>query len=209
MKKVLMMGDVHGRFIEMNKILNTIKPDITIQTGDFGYWPKFKTQQIEKPTGKLYWIDGNHEDHDSLMERENDELWPNIIYKPRGSTLTLPDNRKVLFMGGADSIDKQYRTQGYDWFIEELITEEDIHNLPDTHIDIVVSHTVPQFIKLKGLYEIPDISRFYLNEVYDKYRPTQWYAGHFHFYNKQKFNNCTFTILSSVGYAGTPYELLK
>ena len=50
--------------------------------------------------------------------------------------LGLPDGRIVLFMGGADSIDKKYRKIGFDWFPEELITQKDIYELPDTHGNI-------------------------------------------------------------------------
>lgn len=195
---ILVMGDVHGDFSKMNTILNKLNPHITLQTGDFGYWPIFnKKTPISK--NKLYWIDGNHEDFYALNKRTTDELWTNIIYKPRCSTLTLPDNRNVLFIGGAISIDKQYRTQGYDWFKEELITQEDMNKMPNTHIDIVISHTVPQFLTLKDLYPVHDPSRDFLSQVYERYKPTLWYAGHFHFYRKLKHDgHCTFTILNDL-----------
>jgi len=43
---------------------------------------------------------------------------------PRGSTFTLPDGSVVMFFGGANSIDQEYRTFGIDWFPEEAITRE-------------------------------------------------------------------------------------
>ena len=55
---------------------------------------------------------------------------PNIFYMPRGSVLSLSDGRNVLFMGGAESVDKRRRTPGYDWFKQELIRPQDLSNLP-------------------------------------------------------------------------------
>ena len=51
--------------------------------------------------------------------------------------MALPDGRTVLFMGGALSVDKAWRTPGYDWFPEESITTGDLDRLPDVHVDIV------------------------------------------------------------------------
>lgn len=40
------------------------------------------------------------------------EVAPGVIYQPSGSTLTLPDGRVVLFLGGAKSVDWPLRTGG-------------------------------------------------------------------------------------------------
>ena len=118
--KVLFLGDLHNQFTSLNIIINKQKPDIVICCGDFGYWPKWKgSQKLSeiKPQGaKIYWIDGNHDDHWSIRDRETDELEKDIIYMPRGSTMQLDDGRNILFMGGALSIDKHLRREGWDWF---------------------------------------------------------------------------------------------
>ena len=65
----------------------------------------------------------------ALGQRNNDELWPQVIYKRRGSTLELPDGQVVLFMGGAESTDREWRVEqeraGGEklLFAEERITE--------------------------------------------------------------------------------------
>jgi len=113
--RILITGDIHNEFGELNKLINKKKPDMVICCGDFGYWPKFRfTRKLSEiklqSTNKLLWIDGNHEDHWSLRDRETDELAPGIIYMPRGSSYKLDDGRVIFFMGGADSIDKNMRT---------------------------------------------------------------------------------------------------
>ena len=141
----------------MNSLIANLKPDLVLQCGDFGYFPReqrFKVGTLTpdypfNPIGKvsspvpIHWCDGNHEDHASLApfksyQPTGHQIARNVIYQERGSTLTLPDGRKVLFMGGADSTDKGMRNEGLDWFNEELITEKDFENLPDGKIYIVI-----------------------------------------------------------------------
>lgn len=118
----------------------------------------------------------------------------NVFYMPKCSTLKLPDGRTILFMGGAHSIDKEYRQYRYDWFPEEIIKQKDIYNLPDIDIDIVVSHTSPQEFK-RDLFEASgdyrqrdpywlekfnDPSCHALSHVLRKYKPSLWFFGHYH-----------------------------
>jgi len=205
--KIIVCGDIHGSWGYLNTMINTKKPDIILQCGDFGYWPSHEVKSIglydtsyirkriykvcgmKNPNTKIYWCDGNHEEFPKLHALKDNEICPNVFYMKRGSTLTLPDKRKVLFMGGGDSIDKNLRTPGYDWFPEELISQKDIYNLPDEKIDIVISHTCPEeFDILGGIKEkYYDPSRKALSVVLKKYRPSLWYFGHWHMY-KEGFN---------------------
>jgi len=210
--KIYVIGDVHGEWNLLNQFLNKKKPDIVLQCGDFGYWPNFNDSyelgnhirdiygnikkkrkwyqcSIKNKDTKIYFCDGNHEDHWSLTKLENNEICSNIFYMKRGSILELPNKRKVLFIGGADSIDKHYRTIGIDWFPEEVISQKDIYNLPDEKIDIVISHTCPkEFLPELGFDfgKSKDCSCDALSYVLEKYRPKLWYFGHWHI-NKTGF----------------------
>ena len=116
----------------------------------------------------------------------------------RGSTLTLPDKRNVLFIGGALSIDKDQRVIGESWFPEETITQKDVMNLPDIKIDIVISHTAPGFFKIFR-DDIEDPSRKALYYVFDKYLPSLWYFGHMHKFKEDYYRGCHWTVLSCPG----------
>ncbi len=220
---IYITGDIHGNFNKINQLLNK-KRDIThlLVCGDFGYWPKlFKTFTInaygkkrffdftlKNDNTKIHWCDGNHEDFDSLKEcNYNPKLGENVYYQKRGSYITLPDNRNVLFLGGGYSIDKQYRTEGVDWFKDELLTEDDIKNLPNINIDVIVSHTAPNefFVLPKSNYP-HDTSRDVLSIVLKKYKPKYWYFGHFHIYKKGKYKNCNWTALADCGSYEKWYE---
>lgn len=239
-KDILVVGDVHGTWGPLNTLINKKKPKVVLQTGDFGWWPKFHNttmihsgeydevadEIINDPwdrvyirriprkwdqfglkcqESKIYWCDGNHEDHWDLRDERNYmkapcEVAPGVYYMKRGSTLELPDGRIVLFMGGADSIDKKYRKIGFDWFPEELITQKDVYELPDIHVDIVISHTCPKEFKPKiereagwdiGKYtkKFYDPSTDALSHVLSKYKPGLWYFGHFHRFIRGEHDN--------------------
>jgi Icc-related predicted phosphoesterase len=190
--KVLLVGDLHNEFYALNTIINKKHPDIVICCGDFGYWPRWKdSQKISdiKPQGaKIYWIDGNHDDHWSIRDRKTDELEKDIIYMPRGSTMKLEDGKNILFMGGAWSIDEDQRTEGWDWFREETISYADMQDLPKEDIDIFITHTCPEEI-------IDDLIKYYpekrgepsniaLSELWKMYKPELWIFAHWHHYKE-------------------------
>ena len=250
-KKIIIAGDLHGVWGPVNFLINRKKPDIILQCGDFGWWPKLhNTREIysgeyedisdeiigdpwqrmmakrvhkawnqfglKNKDTKIYWCDGNHEDHWDLIEERNHikapcEMMPNVYYMKRGSVLQLPDKRNILFMGGADSVDKRRRTLGQDWFPEELITQSNVHNLPEVDIDIVISHTCPlefheELIK-KGFWadkqvyldRIKDPSAHALSYILYKYKPKLWYFAHFHISVFGWYRDTTWHCLDMVG----------
>ena len=247
LRNIIVAGDTHGYWRYLNELINRKHPDIILQCGDFGWWPKFhnttaiNTGEYEELDGeiigdpwgrtlpikrrkkwnqfgiktkdtKVYWCDGNHEDHWDLKEKNKKdaplEIMPNIFYMKRGSVLELPDKRKVLFMGGADSIDKAGRIPGEDWFPEELINQKDLYNLPETDIDIVISHTCPLefhegILSMKRRKrdwswkeKIKDPSAHALSYVFNKYKPKLWYFGHFHDYVEGYFRGTDWYALN-------------
>ena len=176
-------------FGALNDLINKKHPDMIICCGDFGYWPNVSwgapLSNIKlQGTKKILWCDGNHEDHWRLKERKSDEMEPGIIYMPRGSVYTLEDGRTIMFMGGADSIDKQHRTEGVSWFSEEVITQKDLYNLPDIKIDIFITHTcpkelVPEMLKYDDR-KTNDPSNEALSALWQIYKPKLWFFGHWH-----------------------------
>jgi len=217
--KNMVTGDIHMEFGQFNSFLNRKRPEITFCCGDFGYWPrevwkskkytangvqriKIKPLQPKVPEGCLvFWCDGNHEDHQELRLRKTDELWPGVHYMPRGSVLEIPDGRKVMFMGGAESVDKASRTIGIDWFPDEVISHADVMGLDyEGDVDIVVSHTCPREFDLEMVDKhemyIRDCSRMALSYVLHKYMPKLWYFGHWHIHKKGNYKGCEWTAMS-------------
>lgn len=208
-ERILIVGDVHNEFGFLNELINKKKPDRIFCCGDFGYWPG-KARPLSdiklQGTKELRWCDGNHEDFWQLAQRESDETDPGIIYMPRGSTYTLPDGRVILFMGGAYSIDKQYRKLGYDWFPEETITQKDLMDLPDIKVDIFITHTCPAELihdVRKGYPEKgEEPSNHALSELWRIYKPDLWFFGHWHQFKVMKMMGTLCYCLSAPGLGG-------
>ncbi|RPH40350.1 MAG: hypothetical protein EHM87_22370 [Burkholderiales bacterium] len=217
-KNIMVLGDVHGRWGMLNSLINVRMPEIILQCGDFGFFPNFdklhpkmKISHIKPQDTKIYWCDGNHENHQALLENYNEpvnEIVKNVFYMKRGSVLELEDGRNVLFIGGADSIDKNQRTIGIDWFKEELITQEDIDRCLSINkkIDIVISHTCPTYFEMTGtLYNYgrtSDPSRNALDIIFDTFKPSEWFYGHWHQNKIGIYKNCRFTCLNMLPDSG-------
>jgi hypothetical protein len=90
----------------------------------------------------------------------------------------------ILFAGGADSVDKIYRTMGFDWFPEELLSIKDENRLLDAKkSDIIISHTCPNevdIISQELVYKSEDPTRKVLSEVLFTHKPKKWFFGHWH-----------------------------
>lgn len=220
---IIIAGDLHGDFAFLNQVLNShSKISMVLQCGDFGWWPRFhgktyldgrgKIQRfdnycLKNKDVKVFWCPGNHEDWESLKDLDISEVMPNVWYMSKGSVMDLPDGRKVLFMGGGYSIDREHRVErsgAFGWFWEETISQKDIEELPDENIDIVISHTAPNEFKIPDYHMeyAHDPSRDALSYVLEKYKPKRWYFGHMHSFNKGEINGCKWIGLSAVGFPG-------
>jgi Icc-related predicted phosphoesterase len=194
------LGDIHGNIEALRWKLNFLKekfPEVTalIQVGDFG-WYRSRIEGFKSinPHIPVYWIDGNHEHFPIIRDlHEVTEVAPNIFYVPRGTVLEL-DGRKIGFMGGAASVDKEYRLRsGMSWFEDELITDADVAKMDgvDT-VDIFVTHTPPQctidahfdpmdLVRYFGLtLEWRDPSAQYVNNLWERFGKPTLICGHMH-----------------------------
>lgn len=219
MPKVIVVGDLHGDFAALNKLIKDKRPGIVLQCGDFGFWPghrHFDPAKWLKPGQcRVHFADGNHENHNALAQAVREgrlENPHNVFYQPRGSVLTLPDGQNVLFAGGALSVDNLIRIPSRDWFPDlELLTGDDLTRFPDpkqVQIDIVVSHTAPREFHVQGLPygswpswwdRTPDLSAQTLSIILKDYKPARWYLGHFHTFQEGEFDGCRWTALSYAG----------
>jgi hypothetical protein len=228
MSSIIVAGDVHRDFGTFNAMLSSRRPDIVLQCGDFGYWPREPLSEVygrmhpdypkDRPAPKVpegtnvFWCDGNHEDHQELGFRTTDELWPGVWYMSRGSLLDLPDGRRVMFFGGATSVDAHLRVEGVSWFPEERIHYADITRMDYVGpVDIVISHTCPKEFPINGrdtksgYYN--DCSRLALSHILTKYQPSLWYFGHWHKYMTGYTMGCRWTCLNYFGQSNCWEEL--
>lgn len=204
-KKIWVLGDVHGDIGALNTLINKRRPDVAIILGDAGFVfaergfaPDHKLQEVKPHNTKVFWICGNHEHWDFIEQKwgrngaEPIEICTNLFYCPIGSTLTI-NGKNILFMGGADSVDKMYRLPTVDWFEQEVLTESDFATtvalVGDKQIDIVCAHTCPMEVPMTGnpLFfrsddKAGDPTRKILSNILFKYKPKFFFFGHWHKY---------------------------
>lgn len=177
--KLLLAGDFHGNHRHAQKTANMARRlgmDAVVQLGDFGFtWDGPQRlgglnnifAQFEMP---LYWIDGNHENFDVMEDMgaftDADhmvKMGSHVTYIPRGYVWEW-DGVSFLAMGGAYSIDKEWREPGKSWWPQELITDADVErayeNLGPNGVDVMLTHDAP---------ELPEKLREYMYDPYNEY----------------------------------------
>lgn len=205
---IYLTGDLHAS-IDIHKLSkryfddsNLTKNDYLIILGDFGLiWNKSDPESkywLDWLNAKNYttlFIDGNHENH-PLLNTYPEEIWnggrihkihDSIFHLMRGQIFTI-DDHTFFDMGGADSIDKIYRTPGKSWWKEEMPSDEEyataninLYNYENT-VDYILTHTAPTSIVNKLIPEIkpPDKLTDFLEGVKNTVTYKHWYFGHFH-----------------------------
>lgn len=213
---IALTGDTHNNIEDFfqkarlfekkaNRSLN--KKDYLIVLGDFGFLAKTNLLEKQKlildmfeiePFTTLF-IDGNHENFEAINNLEKINMFDGVVGKvsdhcfhlKRGHIYNI-NNKKILTIGGAKSIDREYRTLGIDFFEEEILNFEEENlvfdniKLHNHNVDYVLTHTGPSFVvdyllkKGRYLYRYYDPTDKFLWEVEKKLNYEKWYLGHFH-----------------------------
>ncbi len=206
----IITGDTHAT-LDIDKVVKFFaehedeydENDYLIICGDVGvcgFSPDVEkeTRRIlrELPVTVLF-VDGNHEHHERLNDLPVDEwmggkvhvVEPNIIHLMRGQIYDI-DGTRFFSFGGAYSVDRYVRTEGVDWFPEEIPTreeyEEGLDNLESCgyKVDYIITHTAPREVAAAlgyGEESIEEIAlRRYLQQIADEAEYKKWFFGHFH-----------------------------
>jgi len=205
--KAVLVGDTHGdaTFVaNVNRFARDNEATTVVQLGDFGY--NFDRNLLASigafldrdEENRWYWLDGNHDHHDYIeqvilkdqpLDSPVAHFHDRMFYCPRGSTTTLGDT-KVMFLGGAFSIDKAYRKAHVSWWPQEMIRLQDMNNALSNKKDVTVmfTHDSPPNDVLQELldaygYKVDAASqenRDALAAVVSVVHPTHLYHGHYH-----------------------------
>ena len=163
---------------------------------------KMLKEQLNSYNIKLFCVQGNHEERPENIStyKEVDmfggkvfieEEYPNLIFAKNGELYEM-DNKKVLVIGGAYSVDKNYRIiYGHPWFKDEQLSKEEMNNILNKykgqHIDIVLSHACPLkyeptevFMKGINQFDVDKSMEKFLDEVEQSIDYDKWYCGHYH-----------------------------
>jgi len=203
---ILVAGDWHGHTNWAKKVIDRaaqLDCRIVLQLGDFGYWAhtesgrrylkRLSKHAVDKEV-MIYFVDGNHENHEMLHHGNPDELAeirPNIYHIPRGFRWTWHD-RKWIGIGGAVSVDQNIRVPGRDWWPQEELNAFEFRRILNSGpADVVVAHDCPIEVPLT----LPSTSVFLetlitkarryqlsMSAIAEELRPQYWFHGHYHDY---------------------------
>ncbi len=204
---IYITGDTHrdfSRFYKLKKDSN----NMLIVLGDVGinYYlneeDKNCKEHLKKLKLKLFCVRGNHEERPENISTYKEvemfggkvfieEEYPNLIFAKDGETYNI-DGKKILVIGGAYSVDKQYRLlHGYKWFKDEQLTKEEMDTIldkvKDKHFDIVLTHTCPykyepREVFMQGLDQskVDKSMEHFLDKIEENINYDKWYCGHYH-----------------------------
>jgi hypothetical protein len=179
-----LIGDVHGKYRRYREIIRDCPA--SIQVGDMGVgfrsFPHGEPQA--NPTydamleGDHKFIRGNH-DNPAVCRKHSQWIADGHV---EGTT---------MFLGGGDSIDKEYRIEGYSWWEDEQLTYKELHDLTVRYLEVkplvMITHECPRMIAYNlchtaGItkYKDDSITSFALQAMLDLHQPKLWVFGHWH-----------------------------
>lgn len=205
-------GDWHGQkgwgSYMIRLIAESTASPAIFHLGDFGFWPRSGGQKFLSKIHKALelhdkWIfvtAGNHEDYQQISTFSpvadmpgcvRNPRFPRIIVLARGYTWEWL-GKKFMSVGGANSIDRDRRTQNIDWWAGEQISGLDVYNsIQYGKVDVLFSHDAPSGVRIFGSHREPDAwpatsvqysneSREQLRLITDVIQPRLMFHGHYH-----------------------------
>lgn len=220
MTKIALAGDWHGHLQWQKAALHTLGRrgdiEVVLHAGDYGVgwpgnWPDFVNSAesvLRKYNMYLYVTPGNHENWDWINTREYDDtgmhwMTNHACLLRRNAFFDIPyddgKSRLVHSLGGAASIDYQFRNQGISWWKEEMLTYGDVIRAraigEENDVDIMVTHDAPDggTDRVQRIIDNPDFSmwtvqglayaaqgRAMMNHAVAGVKPKVFVHGHFH-----------------------------
>lgn len=202
---IFITGDTHRDFYRLHSLP---KNSTIIILGDVGinYYLNEDDEKLKKYLNdmniQLFCIQGNHEERPENISSYKEvtmyggkvfveEQYSNLLFAKNGELYTI-DGKSVLVIGGAYSIDKEYRLLlGYPWFKNEQLSEEEkeeiLHKYKGKHVDIILSHTCPLKYEPTEVFmtgidqtKVDKSMERFLDKVEEVIDYDKWYCGHYH-----------------------------
>lgn len=177
---MLLIGDVHGKW---NSYIDKVKDhEASIQLGDFGIGfaredtvRKAKLDKFFSENTGHRFIRGNHDNPEVCKHH------PNYI---KNGTF----ENGIMFIGGAYSIDKNWRVPGEDWWEDEEDSYQELMELivqyENNKPSIMITHDAPDIIarQMFNFYTDSNESRTRaaFETMFEIHKPDAWFFGHWH-----------------------------
>lgn len=216
--RVAILGDIHGNVQYLDWALGHAAEagaESMIQLGDFGFdfsdgFLSALANTTDKHQIPLFVIRGNH-----------DDPWWFRQYRRMGMVSLIPDGmmmtigkKRVAFLGGAVSIDRDLREENISWWKDERVNPHIVNAwlYDDVKADVLISHESPLLPdKLPGFILPPDIKRdceedrHFVRMAAEILEPDVIYHGHYHVrHQKDLFLDSKKALIEGLSCDGTP-----
>lgn len=216
MNRLFFIGDVHGKFHALKLVFDRIRRVLSefetaqvVILGDIGLFIENDRDILNKiidssPSLSVTRIPGNHDNPKlfSKISQNNPKLFPRFSQIQHSYRFLNVYNQDVhiSLLGGGHSVDKHLRTEGKDWFSEEIPNPEEVDNFFNCicerdEVKIFATHECPDYVvkrmypgqgpddKFDGItpYESPLALMFNgFIDMNDDVLPRYWLYGHHH-----------------------------
>ena len=192
------IGDVHGLYTPYKRIIRQY-PN-TIALGDMGLgFRRFNGSWRQNPPHKemvranARFIRGNHDNPESCRRHSQ---WL--------ADGTIEDGK--MFIGGAFSIDKEFRLEGHSWWEDEELSQADMRVIAETYLrckpHTMVTHDAPitAIAQIHNTHHLYDNSRTqqFLQSLWNEHKPKLWIFGHHHRSFDQVIEGTRFVCLAEL-----------
>jgi hypothetical protein len=217
---MVLLGDIHGYLDSIVQLVDKskLKDTYIIQVGDFEIGFRKDNDQtigrlnkwLSKFNVTLLVIRGNHDNPNWF---NGDKVWSHVKFLEDYTVMRIED-KNILFVGGAISINRKQKAATGEWFPGEVF-KLDIPKLESFRdIDMVVTHNAPTFVYPFGC-DAPIIHKFAKNDptliadliaerkelnimhdilIKNNYIKS-WHYGHFHQSHEMNYGSCYFQLL--------------
>lgn len=240
-KSVVVSGDIHGDFNELvfkMCVQYRMKDTLLIVAGDCGFgfeklasyenMVRKNTRRMSNANNWIVFVRGNH---------DNPEYFDGTIFNHK-LFIAIPDysviqacSHTILCVGGAISVDRQYRLNArymkkeVYWKDERPVFDSEkltaIHT--SCYVDTVITHSAPSFCELiakndlsvwaqndEALIEDVANERLVMDQLYsaliqNNHPLRNWYYGHFHQSRRSSINGVMFKMLDIMEFCEIPF----
>jgi len=199
-KSIGIIGDTHGKFELYYSLIKKYGIEESIQVGDMGigfgnddlYYAY--ADEINTEDENHLFIRGNHDDPAACNK------CPHYL-----GDWGYMEEYGIFYVGGAWSIDREWRTEGQDWWPDEEIVSSEWDAIRTAYNKIkpriVLTHDCPLdlYASMLGHFRIiPTLTSRSLNGLFFDHQPEKWIFGHHHQSNVYDYLGTEFRCLNEL-----------
>jgi predicted phosphodiesterase len=198
------IGDVHGKFARYETIIKDCRD--SVQVGDMGVGFRNLLGELGAGPPHAKMVAGNHRfirgNHDNPSVCKSHSQWIKD-----GTQETTENGTKIMYLGGAWSIDWEHRTEGLSWWEDEQCSVAELNEFIDSYLTfkphVMVTHDCPTQIAqthFLGAHKpyFPTRTDQALQSMFEFYQPQLWIFGHWHSHRNVTENNTKFICLEEL-----------